>query len=131
MNTQSLIGRTLTCAETGKQFIGAADGCSTNYAYDNAGNVYSDEGAHIREVRELLDRSRPFIGYLSSDGNRLTGWKGNTLGTVIDWTLCQLTRVSWTHGKQYRSVRVRDVHGRQWYGRGSPGIVIRLRPCKG
>jgi hypothetical protein len=130
MQTESLIGRTLTCAETGKQFVGASDGSTTNYARNDAGEVFSDEGVHLREVRALLDRSRPFPGYLSSDGKRLTGWKGNTLGHVIDSNPCELTRLSYTHGKHYQSVRVRDVHGREWYGRGSPGICIRLRPTK-
>jgi hypothetical protein len=130
MLTESLIGRTLTCAETGKQFIGASDGFTTNYASNDAGEVFSDEGVHLREVRALLDRSGPFPGYLSSDGKRLTGWKGNTLGHVIDWSFCTLTRQSWVHGKDYRSVRVRDIHGREWYGRGSPGICINLRPTK-
>jgi hypothetical protein len=130
MKTESLIGRTLTCAETGKQFIGASDGFTTNYARNDAGEVFSDEGVHLREVRALLDRSGPFTGYLSSDGKRLTGWKGNTLGHVVDSNSCELTRPSYTHGKYYQSVRVRDVHGREWYGRGSPGICIRLRPTK-
>jgi hypothetical protein len=130
MQTESLIGRTLTCAETGKQFIGASDGFTTNYARNDAGEVFSDEGVHLREVRALLNRSSPFTGYLSSDGKRLTGWKGNTLGHVVDSNPCELTRLSHTHGKYYQSVRVRDVHGREWYGRGSPGICIRLRPTK-
>lgn len=124
-------GDTLTCAETGKQFTAAADGISTNYARDNQGNVFSDEGVDIRERRELLDRSKPYFAYLSSDGKRITGWKGNTLGTVIYSRPCKLSRMSFTHGKDYQSVFVRDVHGGTWYGRSSPGVCITLRPHKG
>jgi len=125
------LGDTLTCAETQKTFIAVQEGCTVNYAYAPEGEVLSDEGVNIRQRRELLDRTLPFTGYLSCDGRHLTGWKGNVLGTVVAWTPCRLTRRSWTHGKDYRSVRVRDIHGAMWYGRGSPGVVINLRPCKG
>lgn len=123
-------GDTLTCAETGKTFIAAIDGCSTNYACDSKGNVYSDEGVDICARRELLDRSKPYTCYLSSDGKHVTGWKNNVLGIVVDWCPCKLTRRSYIHGKEYRSVSVVDVHGGKWYGRGSPGIVITLRAKK-
>jgi hypothetical protein len=73
------IGDPLTCAETGKQFTAAIDGCSTNYARTVAGEVLSDEGVTIREKRELLDRSRPFGCYLSGDGRTVTTWKGVAL----------------------------------------------------
>lgn len=128
---ESLVGRELVCAETGKRFIGAVDGISTNYARDAEGNVYSDEGVDIRERRELLDRSKPFTCYLSSDGKRATGWKGNKLGDVVRSNSVRLTRRSYTHGAYIWAVRVRDVHGALWYGRGSPGIVITLRAMKG
>ena len=36
-------GDTLTCAETGRQFIAAADGITTNYARNAAGDVFSDD----------------------------------------------------------------------------------------
>ena len=128
MQTQSLIGQTLTCAETGKTFVGAAAGCSTNYARDSAGRVFSDEGVHLREVRGLLDRSRPFTCYLSSDGRRVTGWKGNTLGHVTRETS---SRSGW-HGSEITHIRVTDVHGNEWHGRGAGrGMVITLRACKG
>jgi hypothetical protein len=130
MNTINF-GDTITCAETGKQFVAAQDGISTNYARDAAGNVYSDEGVDIRERRELLDRTKPYFAYLSSDGTRVTGWKGNTLGHVAYSRPCKLTRMSYTHGKEYQSVFVRDVHGGTWYGRSSPGVCITLRPHKG
>ena len=125
------VGQTVTCAETGKVFSVKADGFTFNYATDREGRVFSDEGVDIRERRALLDRSLPFTAYLSSEGRHLTGWKGNVLGTVVESIPCRLSRFSFTHGKEYRAVRVRDVHGAMWYGRGSPGVCITLRPCKG
>lgn len=125
------IGDTVTCAETGRAFVVARDGCSVNYATTPAGEILSDIGVDIRERRELLDRSKPFAGYLSSDGKRFTGWKGNILGTVTRSTLCRLSRWSSVHGKYIRAVQVRDVHGGMWHGRGSEGICITLRPLKG
>lgn len=125
------VGQTVTCAETGKTFVITTDGMTYNYATDREGHIFSDEGVDIRERRALLDRSLPFTAYLSSDGRRLTGWKGNVLGTVVDWSPCKLTRWSFIHGKEYRAVRIRDVHGAMWYGRGSPGVCINIRPCKG
>lgn len=124
------IGQTVTCAETGKQFIVANDRFTLNYALDNTGAIVSDEGVNIRERRALLDRSKPFVCYISSDGKHVTGWKCNVLGTIEDYTICRLTRTSFAHGSHIRAIRVRDVHGRLWYGRGSPGIVVTLRPCK-
>ena len=124
------LGQALTCAETGRQFVAARDGISFNYATDRHGNVFSDAGVDMRERRELLDRSKPFGCYISRDGRSVTGWKGNVLGTVIDWSPCRLTRRSYTHGSEYRSIKVRDVHGGLWYGRGSPGVCVTLRPCK-
>lgn len=123
-------GDLIRCQETGKLFTITTDGFTFNYASDGKGNIVSDEGVNIRERRELLDRSKPIGYYLSSDGKSVTGWKGNILGTVIDSRHCELTRISFTHDRDsYRSVRVRDVHGSEWYGRGSPGIAITLRPC--
>lgn len=79
----------------------------------------------------MRDRSATFCAYLSEDGQRVTTWSGGTLGTVVASKPCKLTRRSWTHSAdEYRSWTVRDVHGAYWYGRGSPGISIRLRAQK-
>jgi hypothetical protein len=43
------LGDVLTCAETGKQFVAAPDGCSRNYATGRDGSILSDEGVHIRQ----------------------------------------------------------------------------------
>lgn len=120
-------GNVLTCAETGKQFIAARDGITTNYARDNAGNVYSDEGVDIRERRELLDRSKPFFAYVSCDGKVITGWKGNVLMHV---TGSYTGRVGFCRNGLY--VWATDVHGGKWYGRNAGrGMCITMRALKG
>lgn len=132
MRTSHNVGSTVVCAETGKPFVIASDGFTFNYATNDSGQVFSDEGVRIRESRELLNRSKPFTCYLSSDGKHVTGWKGNILGTVIRSNPCTLTRRShWHDSSTYRSVRIVDIHGNQWHGRGSAGIIIHLRACKG
>ncbi len=113
------IGDTLTCAETGKQFVAQRDGCSFNYASDREGRVYSDEGVDIRERRELQDQSKPFYCYVSMDGHSVTGWKGNKLGDIVGG-------ITGTH-----RFRVRDVHGNWWTGRGEgAGVCCTLRAMK-
>lgn len=127
MQTESLVGKTLTCAETGAQFIGAPDGCSTNYARTSAGEILSDAGVDARERRELLDRSRPFTCYLSSDGKHITGWKGNILGTV---TSESKSRTGW-HGSYITHIRATDVHGNPWHGKGAGrGMCITIRASR-
>lgn len=120
------IGDTLTCAETGKQFVAGRDGCSTNYARNNAGEVFSDEGVDIRERRELSHRAGPFCCYVSSLGGTVTGWKGNVLGQIVR------SSIGGGFGGRMLHVRVRDVHGGLWYGKGAgAGMCIMLRPTKG
>lgn len=128
MQVESPVGQSLVCAETGKSFVGAPDGCSVNYARGQNGEIFSDEGVDIREKRELLDRSKTFYCYISSDGWNATGWKGNTLGRV---TWSKATSVRTMICGQMRSYNVRDVHGAMWFGRGAPGMCIALRPMKG
>ena len=128
---ETLIGISITCAETGKQFIGARDGISTNYARDSKGNIYSEEGVDIRERRDLLDRSKPFVAYISNDNKRLTGWKGNVLGAVISQHTIRNARKSFVHGDTLQAYIIRDIHGGLWYGRGNAGMCITIRAYKG
>lgn len=121
------IGATVTCAETGRAFVVARDGCSVNYAITQAGEILSDKGVHIREMRGLLDRTRPFGCYISSDAKHVTGWKGNELGTIVHASRVALAKWSHWHGSHILHVRVRDVHGAMWRGRGSPGMCVTLR----
>ena len=62
------IGSVAVCAETRKQFTIAKDGCSYNYAKNKDGEIFSDQGVHIRECKELLNRSKPFSCYTGDDG---------------------------------------------------------------
>lgn len=80
--------------------------------------------------RDRLKTAEAFGAYLSRDGKRVTTWTGGELGQVTRWNYCRLTRRSNWHGTDYRTVRVVDVHGAQWHGRGSPGIAIKLRRAK-
>lgn len=126
------IGETVTCAETGKQFTIAHDGEHTfNYALGHDGRIFSNEGVDLAERRELLDRSRPFTGYISSDGKSLTGWKGNVLGRVVSSSTVRVAQWSAFHGKTMNAYRIRDCHGAMWHGRGSAGMSINIRPMKG
>ena len=80
------------------------------------------------DVAELLDRSKPFVGYLSSDCRQFTTWTGGLLGCV---TRKSESRTGW-YGAKLTHVRVRDVHGAMWHGKGSgAGMCITLRPMKG
>ena len=120
------LGSMQLCAETGKPFTIARDGCSYNYATNRQGEIISDEGVDIRERRELLDRSKPFTCYVSSDEGRVTGWKGNTLGHVV-----KRSRIRNPFGGYLLAISVRDVHGGCWHGRGAEGgMYILLRPLK-
>jgi len=130
MTTESLIGQVITCHVTGKEFIGAVVGYSTNYARDSEGRIFSDEGVDIQQKQDLLDRSKPFTGYISGDGKSLTGWKGNHLGAVIWTSPVRLARWSHFHGKAYAAYRIRDIHGGFWYGRSSPSMCINIRAAK-
>lgn len=118
------VGSTVTCAETGKQFVVQTDGFTFNYAMSSAGEVLSEEGVNLREQRALLDRSRPFGCYLSDDGKHVTSWKGNELGVVVSEGV---SRTGW-HGSAITYIRARDVHGGLWYGKGAGrGQYITLR----
>jgi hypothetical protein len=102
-----------------------------SYALSRDNEMLCYQCCTARDIRTMMHASR-FTGYLSSDGRSFVTWPGETLGTVIDSRPCKLTRLSYTHDKRgYMSVRVRDVNGREWHGRGSAGIVITLRACKG
>lgn len=118
------MGQELTCCITGKTFIAKPDGCSVNYAWLN-GKTVSDEGVDIWEKDQLKDRTKPFTCYVSSDGKRITGWKGNALGTITQ------SSIGGGFGGKMLHVRVRDVHGKEWYGKGSGhGMAITIRATK-
>jgi hypothetical protein len=127
MNTQTItLGQSLTCHHTGKAFTAARDGISFNYALDREGHVFSDEGVNLRELAQVEAHSGPVGCYVSSDAKRVTGWKGNTLGTITQATR---GRVGFCRDGLY--VTVKDAQGRYWHGRNAgPGMCITLRPSK-
>ena len=82
---------------------------------------------HARDVAQMLDRSKPFGAYLSSDGKTITNWPGYLLGTV---TREAVSRTGF-HSSKITHIRVTDVHGGKWYGKGGGrGIYVTLRACK-
>jgi len=102
---------------------------TTGTAHTQDGREICWTCADAEQVASLKDR-KPTGGYLSSDGTTITTWTGGELARVTWSRSCKLTRQSWTHGKDYRTINARDVHGNYWTGRGSPGICINLRPIK-
>lgn len=118
------------CCDCGKA-IDAPNSCGTGYAVLPDGKPVCYSCADKRQREELKDRSGPFTAYLSGDGQRITTWTGGELMRITSSRPCKPTRDSFTHDvKSYRSVRARDVHGNDWSGRGSPGILINMRPVK-
>lgn len=114
------------CAQC-KLTLSDADGYGVSA--DNTMHCYAC--CTLRDIQSMQSADR-FTGYLSSDGKQFTSWPGGLLGHVIDSRPCKLTRLSFTHDRHtYMSVRVRDVNGREWHGRGSNGIVCTLRAYKG
>jgi hypothetical protein len=131
MQVESMVGKVLVCHATGKTFIGERDGITTNYARDNAGNFYSDEGVNLKELDEIKDRSQPFTAYLSGDAKHITGWKGNKLMRVLHAYQSDAGFGGWHKNGGQWIVRAIDGQGFEWYGRNSgKGAYITLRPAK-
>lgn len=121
------LGQSLTCHKTGKTFISAKDGHTFNYAMDNDGRVYSDEGCIEIEVERISRHDEPVVSYLSSDSRTVTTWKGHSLMRVIR---ASSSRTGW-HGSRITHVRAVDQFGKCWYGKGGGGgMIITMRPVK-
>lgn len=119
------VGDVVTCTETGKSFTVESDGFTYNFARNSAGEVFSDEGVNIRELRDIAAHGFPVGCYVSSDGRTVTGWKGNKLGDVVhEWTgRSGFARVTFYN--------VRDAAGKMWRGKnGGRGMCITLHPMK-
>lgn len=81
--------------------------------------------ANDRE-REFLKTAQKFLGYLSSDGSRLTTWPGADLGKVT-----MGARHPWSdRHTDRRYISVVDCFGTRWRGTGAPGMWASLRRCK-
>ena len=114
-----------TCTDCGKAFVPTAH--TPGYAVLPNGSRICYACADERQRADLLDRSKPFTGYLSGDGCRFTTWTGGTLGSVVRHNV---SRTAW-HGAEMHHVRVVDVHGNAWFGKGAgQGMALTVRPCK-
>lgn len=123
-------GVSFLCADCGKVFPVQTSG-GTGYARTAENKLICYSCADNREREQLKDRGRPFFAYLSSDGQRVTTWTGGELMHVTASRPCRLTRQSFTHSRDsFRSFSAIDCHGGRWYGRGSPGICVKLRAKK-
>lgn len=100
---------------------------STGYARDSKNNMFCYDCADDNQRAEMLDRTKPFYGYVAGDGKSLTTWTGGILGQVRSYGE---SRSGWNGGKIAR-FHVQDVHGNWWQGRGAgKGMVCTLRPMK-
>jgi hypothetical protein len=106
-----------------------------DHSYFTSGYATTSEGKRIcyacadaRQRDDLLDRSRPFGAYLSSDGRKITSWTGGELMTVTretDW------RIFGSRHNRGSCVTAIDCHGKRWHGRGAGrSTCITLRPSK-
>lgn len=103
----------------------------TGYAVTPQGELICYDCADVRQREDLKDRSKPFVAYVDSAGKLITTWTGGVLARITQSWPCQLTRRSnWHDSKSYKCIRATDVHGGKWFGRGSAGVAIKLRPCK-
>jgi hypothetical protein len=118
------------CACCHKVKATSGNGCTSGYAVMPDNSLFCFECADESQRNDLKDRSKPFVAYVGSDGKRITTWTGGLLMRVTQSWPCQLTRKSHWHGKNYSCIRATDVHGGRWFGRGSPGVAIKLRPSK-
>lgn len=113
-----IMGRTvLTCSVTGKQFIADRDGCSVNYAHDNAGAILSDEGV-IVAITQSIQRREVQVLYINNVGHGaiVADWKGARMGRVVSAT--SWARYSRLHGYYSMfAVTVRMFDGSLWTGR--------------
>ena len=124
-------GFVCSCCNEALHLPNPGERCSTGYARGAADELICYPCADNLQRAAMLDRSHPVGAYIASDGRAVTTWTGGILGRVSYWTRCELTRRSRMHGTHYRSIHVIDVHGAHWHGRGSPGLAVSLRPCKG
>jgi hypothetical protein len=69
----------------------------------------------------------PTTGYVSPDGRTVTDWHGQFMGRITTATKVALTQWSHVHGSYMLHYTV-NINGVWYWGRGSAGLVINLRP---
>lgn len=101
---------------------------SDPFGEDHEGNMHCYGCCHARDLEQLRDRSRPFLGYVNGDGQRFTNWPGRELGRVV---ASSRYRGGW-QGSWIYCYTIRDAHGAYWHGRGpGPGMHLKIRASKG
>ncbi len=71
-----------------------------------------------------------YTAYLAEDGKQVTTWSGGKLADVIRTRRVKHFVPNAQRYVDYSSVRVKDLKGGEWIGRGSPGMYIKLRRVK-
>lgn len=126
--TPHVAGTLFHCSQCHKDKPVKTNG-GTGYAVDLGGELICYDCCTINDRAALKDR-KPFVAYVGTGATTITNWTGATLATITRSRACRLTRQSFTHGKYISCIHAVDVHGGHWFGRGSEGIAIKLRPCK-
>lgn len=102
--------------------------------YIDVGIMQPAKAAELRLKQDIAKgaKANPVVeretleGYVSSDTKHITDANGKTVATVVSATRVDLPRRSYVHGKSLLAITAVDSHRTKWYGRGSPGIFIRL-----
>ncbi len=79
------------CADCKAPIVKPADSGGTGYAVLPDGAQICYPCADSRQRIELLDRSRPFVAYVSGDGTKITSWTGGHLMRVTTSHAIRLT----------------------------------------
>ena len=125
MQAINKIGKAIKCAETGVIFLGKKEGISTNYAYNDKGEFFSNQGVFIRENKALLNRQKT-VAYTNQDGTKITTWKGQELAKIT----YKRTINNGCTGKAF-AIDCTDNHGGKWFARTSLfGQYVTLHPKK-
>ncbi len=116
---------TVICSLCGATCIAPAGSCTTGYGVTTDGQKVCFPCCEKLD-REHLTQRIPTGVYLASDLATVTNWPGGVLGRVVSSKrVCK--RLS---PDPIYAIRVVDVHGGQWYGRGSASCALLLRPAK-
>ena len=99
----------------------------TGYARLPSGKRICYDCADKRQQEEMRTKN-DFMAYVSGDGKHITSWSGGTLGTV---TSMKSRSNIFMRGDKLYSIRVRDIHGQEWYGTTlGPHMYARLHKSK-
>jgi len=105
--------------------VAESDGFTTGYGETREGYRLCFACCGEDETNMLPFRLDPYVGYLSADNRRVTGWVGNTLMHV--------TGVSESKAARKMYVKAVDATGAHWFGVGprESGTYVTMRRYKG